>query len=107
MCFLVFLFFAPLAKAIPAFAYGPALIMVGILMMGAVTRIDFEDLTELIPAFATIVLMSFTYNIGVGMTAGFVLYPLMKVISGRVREVPGGMWVLSALSLAFFVFYPY
>ncbi len=57
--------------------------------------------------FVTIVLMSFTYNIGVGMTAGFVLYPLMKAISGRVREVPGGMWVLSALSLAFFVFYPY
>jgi AGZA family xanthine/uracil permease-like MFS transporter len=64
-------------------------------------------MTELIPAFATVVLMSFTYNIGVGMTAGFVLYPILKLITGRVREVPGGMWVLSALSLAFFVFYPY
>ena len=60
-----------------------------------------------VTTFATIVLMSFTYNIGIGMTAGFVLYPLMKVITGRVREVPTGMWVLSALSLAFFAFYPY
>ncbi len=107
LCFLGLLFFGPLAKMVPAFAYGPALIMVGILMMGAVTRINFDDMTELIPAFATIVLMSFTYNIGVGMTAGFVLYPLMKLMSGRVREVPGGMWVLSALSLAFFISYPY
>ncbi|MCK4300965.1 MAG: NCS2 family permease, partial [Planctomycetes bacterium] len=107
LCFLGLLFFGPLAKMVPAFAYGPALIMVGILMMGAVTRINFDDMTELIPAFATIVLMSFTYNIGIGMTAGFVLYPLMKVITGRVQEVPTGMWVLSALSLAFFAFYPY
>lgn len=107
VCFLGLLFFGPLATMIPRFAYGPALIMVGILMMEAVTRINFKDMTELIPAFATVVLMSFTYNIGVGMTAGFVLYPLMKVITGRVREVPKGMWVLSALSVAFFVFYPY
>ena len=107
LCFVPFLFLGPVARAIPAYAYAPALIMVGILMMGAVTRINFDDMTELIPAFATVVLMSFTYNIGVGMTAGFVLYPVMKLITGRVREVPTGMWVLSALSLAFFVFYPY
>ncbi len=107
LCFVGTLFLWPLATAIPPYAYGPALIMVGILMMESVTRLDFKDMTELIPAFATIVLMSFTYNIGIGMTAGFVLYPLMKVITGRVQEVPTGMWVLSALSLAFFAFYPY
>jgi len=106
-CFLGCLFFSGVASAIPPFAYGPALIMVGILMMGSVTRINFDDMTELIPAFATVVLMSFTYNIGVGMTAGFVLYPAMKLITGRIREVPLGMWPLTALSLAFFVFYPY
>jgi len=54
-----------------------------------------------------IVLMSFTYNLAIGMTAGFVLYPLMKVMGGRHREVPPGMWILGALSLGFFVFYPY
>jgi len=107
LCFVGALFLCPLATAIPAYAYGPALIMVGILMMESVTRLDFKDMTELIPAFATVVLMSFTFNIGVGMTAGFVLYPVVKLITGRVGEVPTGMWVLSALSLAFFAFYPY
>jgi AGZA family xanthine/uracil permease-like MFS transporter len=51
--------------------------------------------------------MIFTYNIGVGITAGFVLYPFCKLVAGRVREVRPGLWVLAALSLAFFVFYPY
>jgi AGZA family xanthine/uracil permease-like MFS transporter len=51
--------------------------------------------------------MIFTFNIGVGITAGFVAYPVVKLLSGRIREVPGGMWVLSAISIAFYVFYPY
>ena len=67
---------------------------------------DFDDFTELIPAFLTIVLMIFTYNIGVGMTAGLLSYPLIKLCTGRVREVSGGMWVLALLSLTFFVFMP-
>ena len=76
-------------------------------MLAPVSRFRFDDLTEVIPAFAVVVLMSFTYNIGIGMTAGFVVYPLIKTLSGRVREVPAGIWVLGALSLLFFVFYPY
>jgi AGZA family xanthine/uracil permease-like MFS transporter len=51
--------------------------------------------------------MSFTYNIGIGMTAGFVVYPLIKTFSGKAREVPSGLWFLCALSLLFFFFYPY
>jgi AGZA family xanthine/uracil permease-like MFS transporter len=51
--------------------------------------------------------MSFTYNIGIGMTAGFVLYPLIKTLSGRADEIPPGLWFLGLLSLIFFVFYPY
>lgn len=105
--FLLALFFAPFLTAIPPLAYGPALIIVGLLMLSPITKIPFDDYTELIPAFSVIVLMSFTYNIGVGMTAGFVLYPLFKVISGRYREVHAGSWVLGALSVLFFVFYPY
>jgi AGZA family xanthine/uracil permease-like MFS transporter len=54
-----------------------------------------------------VALMSFTYNIGVGITAGFVLYPFCKLVAGRVREVKTGLWVLAALSLLFFAFYPY
>jgi AGZA family xanthine/uracil permease-like MFS transporter len=106
-CFALTLFCSPVVAAIPAQAYAPALIMVGLLMLGPVTLLKFDDFTELIPSFAVIVLMSFTYNIGIGITAGFVLYSFCKVIAGRAREVRPGLWVLSAISLLFFIFYPY
>jgi AGZA family xanthine/uracil permease-like MFS transporter len=105
--FLISLFFAPLFTAVPPHAYGSVLIVIGIFMIRPVTKLDFEDYTELVPAFLTIVLMSFTFNIGVGMTAGLLSYPLLKTLSGRVREVAPGMWVLAALSLSFYLFYPY
>ncbi len=107
LCFVVALFFAPFVTAVPPQAYGPALIVVGLLMLAPITKIQFDDFTELIPAFAVVALMSFTYNIGVGITAGFVLYPFCKLVSGRWREVKPGLWVLAVLSLLFFVFYPY
>lgn len=105
--FLLALFFAPFFTSIPAFAYGPALIIVGMLMLSPITKIRFDDMTEVIPVFSIIMLMSFTYNLGIGMTAGFVTYPLMKLLSGRVREVPPGLWLLFVMSLLFFIFYPY
>jgi adenine/guanine/hypoxanthine permease len=106
-CFALSLFFAPLVTAIPAQAYAPALIIVGLFMLEPVTRIDFRDYTESIPAFAVVTLMCFTFNIAVGITAGFVLYPLCKLVSGKAAEIKPGMWALTALSLLFFVFYPY
>jgi adenine/guanine/hypoxanthine permease len=105
--FLLSLFFAPIATTVPPHAYGTALVIIGILMIAPITRLDFSDYTELIPAFLTIVLMSFTYNIGVGMTAGLITYPLLKTITGRIREVPRPMWLLAGLSLSFYIFYPY
>lgn len=107
LLFLLALFFSPFVAAIPPQAYGPALIVVGLLMIAPITKINFDDLTELVPAFAVIVLMSFTYNIGIGITAGFVLYPFCKLAAGRYREVKPGLWVLGALSLMFYVCYPY
>ena len=76
-------------------------------MMAPVTRLNFDDLDEIIPAFTVIVLMSFTYNIGIGMTAGFVVHPLLKLLTGRARDVKAGLWVLATLSLLFFAFYLY
>ena len=105
--FLLALFFAPVLTVVPPHAYGSALIIIGIFMINPITRIDFSDYTELIPAFLTIVLMIFTFNIGVGMTAGLLVYPVLKVLAGRIREVNGGMWVFAALSLLFYIFYPY
>jgi AGZA family xanthine/uracil permease-like MFS transporter len=105
--FLLALFFAPFFTVIPAAAYGPALIIVGLLMISPISDIRFDDLTEAIPAFATLVLMSFTYNLGIGMTAGFVLYPLVKIVSGKWRDISPGLWVLFVFSALFFIFYPY
>lgn len=107
LLFLVSLFFVPFVTAIPAFAYGPSLIIVGILMMSVVNELDFEKFEQAVPVFCSIVLMSFTFNIGIGMTAGFVLYPLFQALSGNFREINAGSLVLAALSLAFYVFYPY
>ncbi len=104
--FALSLFFAPLFTIVPPHAYGIALVVIGSFMIKPVTQIDFDDLTELIPAFLTIVLMIFTYNIGVGMTSGMITYVLLKVCTGRVREVKAGMWVLALLSVSLFVFMP-
>ena len=100
------LFFAPLFTMVPGYAAGIALVVIGSLMIQSITRLDFDDFTELIPAFLTISLMIFTFNIGVGMTVGLFSYPLIKLCTGRAREVSGGMWVLAALSLTFFIFMP-
>ncbi len=105
--FLLALFLAPLLTAVPPCAYGPALIVIGVFMISPITRIDFADYTELIPAFITIVMMIFTFNIGVGMTAGLITHPLLKTMAGRYREVPAGMWVFAVLSLSFYIVYPY
>lgn len=107
LLFLLGLFFAPFLTSIPAYGYGPALIVVGCLMLSVVRHIDFGDYTELVPAFVTIVLMSLTYNLGIGITAGFIVYPFMKLGTGRVRDIHPGMWVLCSLSLLFYCIYPY
>ena len=104
--FLTSLFFVPLLAPLQKlhFAYGPALVAVGILMTGSFARIDFEDLTELVPAFLTIVFMVFTYNIANGLTAGLLVHPLLKAAAGRFREVTPGGLVLAALCAAYYVF---
>ncbi len=107
LLFLVCLFFAPLFTSIPAQAYGPALIIVGMMMVSSITKINFSDYTELIPGFFVITLMSFTYNLGIGITAGFILYPIFKLVSGRTEEIAPGLWVLFALSVLFYIFFPY
>lgn len=105
--FLTALFFAPLFSAIPAYAYGSALIIVGLLMISPVANLKFDDLAESIPVFVTMTLMCFTYNLGIGMTAGFVVYPLTMLVAGRIKQISTGMWVFSGFSILFYIFYPY
>jgi AGZA family xanthine/uracil permease-like MFS transporter len=107
LMFLLCLFLAPLFVAVPAFAYGPALIIVGFSMLSTLKDFPFDDYTELFPSAATIAFMSFTFNLGFGIAAGFVFYPILKIVSGRARELSPGVWVLSGLSLLLFIIYPY
>ncbi len=101
--FLLALFFTPLAGIIPGEATAPALVIVGVLMMGAITQIDFDDFTEAFPAFLTIAVMPFAFSIAHGIAAGFLAYPIVKVVAGRGKEVHWFMYVLAAISLAHFV----
>jgi len=106
LLFAVALFFIPLVQPLQhlSYAYGPALIAVGVMMLGAVTRIDFNDLTEAVPAFITLAMIVFTYNIGNGLTAGLILYPLLKVAAGRGRELNAGSVLLGLACLVYYVF---
>lgn len=104
--FALSLFFIPLFEPLQSlqYAWAPALLTVGMLMLSAVARIDFDDFTELVPAFTTIVVMVFTFNIANGLTAGLVLYPVLKVIAGRRHELRPGTLVLAALCAAYYTF---
>jgi adenine/guanine/hypoxanthine permease len=105
--FALALFLAPILTIVPPYAYGPALVVVGMFMMQSVTKFNFDDYSELLPAFLTIVLMIFTFNIGVGITAGFIAYVILKLFTGKASEVRSGMWILALLSFTFYFFYPY
>src|SRR5262249_48162257 len=73
-------------------------------MTSSLARIDFEALTEVVPAFVTIVMMVFTYNIANGLTAGLVVYPLIKAVAGRVADVKPGAWVLAGVWGGYHIF---
>lgn len=101
------LFFAPLFAAIPSAASGAVLIAVGFIMFRSIIDIDFKDMTEYLPAIFAVVMMSFTYNIGIGICSAFVVYPIMKVVCGRIQEVNRSTWLFFFLCLGFFILYPY
>ena len=104
--FLASLFFIPLVEPLQSlrYAYAPALVVVGLLMLGSARHIAYDDMTELIPAFAAIALVVFTYNIANGLTAGLAFHPVVKVAAGRGGEVRPGAWVLAAMSFLYYGF---
>lgn len=106
LLFAASLFFLPLLGPLQTlkFAYAPALITVGLLMVGSINKIDLDDLSEAVPAFATIVMMLFSYNIANGLTAGLIVYPVFKTCVGRARELHPGSIVLGILCLIYYRF---
>jgi AGZA family xanthine/uracil permease-like MFS transporter len=101
--FLLTTFLAPLVAVIPYEAATPALVIVGFLMMTQIKNIDWDDLGIAIPAFLTIILMPFTYNISVGIGVGFVTHVVIRAIQGRGKEVHPLLWIVSGLFMIYFL----
>lgn len=102
--FIVALFFTPLIASVPTFATAPALVIVGIFMMRGISRIDFYDFEDGVPAFLTLTLMPLTYSIATGLSFGFMSYFLIKLFAGKIRSCDPYLFVavfLSFLSLCF------
>jgi len=106
LAFLLTTFLAPLVAIIPYEAATPALIIVGFLMMSQIKNIDWDDLGIGIPAFLTIILMPFTYNISVGIGAGFISHVVIRVVQGRGKEVHPLLLLVSGLFMVYFLSSP-
>lgn len=97
LLFIACLFLAPLAQSVPGFATAPALLFVGVLMIQGIVHIDWDDITEAVPAFLTLVFMPFTYSIADGIAMGFISYALIKLLTGKAKSVPYMVWIIAAL----------
>lgn len=104
--FLLALFFSGIVGVIPSSATAPALIIVGALMLTAIKEIDFSDMTETIPVFFTISMMPFSYSIANGIAAGMITYPLIKILTGKRKEVHPLMCIMAILFIIRFILMP-
>ena len=102
ICFLLAFVFAPLFGLIPAFATAPALIIVGAMMLKNIQGVNFSDYSDSIPAFLTIIMMPMSYSIANGFGFGFASYCLLKVCTGKFREVTPVMWVVTIIFMISF-----
>lgn len=104
--FLLSIFFFPLVETLASVSAitSPALIIVGVLMAVSFKRIEWNDLSEAVPAFLTIVMMPLTFSIATGIAIGFILYPMAKVFAGKGRRVHPILYVLALIFIARFVF---
>ncbi len=102
--FLLSMFFSPLFLTIPSFAIAPALIVVGFYMMGSVVKINFEDMSEAIPAFLTILFMPLAYSISEGIAVGVISYTLINLICGKFKKLTPLMYILTVLFICKYIF---
>jgi AGZA family xanthine/uracil permease-like MFS transporter len=102
--FLLALFFSPLAGMIPAYATAPALIYVACLMARGMSEFDWEDVTEYVPAVVTAITMPLTYSIAHGIAFGFITYTVIKILSGRHKELKPAIAILAVLFVIKFAF---
>ena len=102
--FLAAMFCAPIVAAIPSYATAPALILVGALMCGAVSRVKWSDFTDAVPAFLTLIGTPLTFSIATGLSMGLLSFTFLKLFTGRFKEISPLIWVLSVLFLLRYAF---
>ena len=102
-CFLPCLFIAPIAGAIPTYATSAVLILVGVSMFQAVTRVEFDRLEIAVPAFATLILIPLTFSITQGILWGFILHAALHAVAGRARDVAAPAWGLAVVGVALMI----
>jgi AGZA family xanthine/uracil permease-like MFS transporter len=98
LCFVPCFFLGPLAAAVPAYATGAVLILVGVSMFQSISTIDFASVEDALPAFVTVVLIPLTLSITQGILWGFLLHALLYTVAGRWREISPTLWILALLA---------
>ena len=104
LCFAVALFFSPVFLAIPGAATAPALILVGLYMLGPIKELEFNDFSETIPAFICIIAMPLTYSIAEGITLGLLSYVIINLLAGNYKKLSIGMYILAVLFILKYIF---
>ena len=104
ICFAIALFFAPLFLAIPSAATAPTLIIVGLFMITPIMKIDFDDYSESIPAFITIIMMPLAYSISDGILLGMISYVVLSLCCGKFKKLNPTMYVLAVLFILKYIF---
>jgi AGZA family xanthine/uracil permease-like MFS transporter len=102
--FVLAMFCSPLATAIPAYATAPALILVGVLMSGSLALVDWKDFSEALPAFITMLATPLTFSIATGLSLGLISYTVVKLASGKSKEINALVWILTFLFILRYVY---
>ncbi len=103
-CFALSLFFAPLFLVIPAAATGPVLVIIGLFMISPIREINFDDYSEAIPAFLTMILMPLCNSISDGILIGMIAYVILNAVSGKFRKISVTMWILATIFILKYIF---
>ncbi len=104
VCFFLSIFFLPIIGIVPAAATAPALIIVGALMLKSVVNIPWDNMEEALPAFIAMIAMPFTYSIATGIALGFITYPVIKLATGKGKEVHAITYILAVLFVLRFIY---
>lgn len=104
ICFAIALFFAPVFLGIPSAATAPALILVGVMMMSSIKDVDFNDFSECVPAYITMVVMPLAYSISDGIMLGLISYVVLNALSGKFNKISIMMWILAILFILRYIF---